>query len=339
MGVCSKTRERTFYERGMHRIPLVSIVVPARNSGRFVRATLHSIEHQTLRDWECILVDDGSTDETPLIGDSFALRDPRFRVIRQRRMGKSASRNQGFHRSHPGSRYVSFMDSDDVWRPEALEMLAGRLESCADAVGAHGLGDFIDLNGGCICPGAFAEYGRRRRVFSREGPRELLASEPTTFESLAWVGTVFPPGLLLARRENYRRDALYDPCLSHCEDWDVSIRLSRQGPLEFLNRVVLGYRRHDSNQSNDWSGMRAFVRKVHHKTFFSEANSPQQRRSLREGWRAFQIFKLREKWVESFNGAGLFKLRSMARALASTPVHWARYCRGAPPARWAGLPE
>jgi glycosyltransferase involved in cell wall biosynthesis len=319
----------------MGSAPLISIVVPARNSARFVADTLQSIAHQTFPDWECVLVDDGSTDATSRIGGAFARRDNRFRVLRRGRIGKSASRNEGFFQSHPASRYISFMDSDDVWLPEALEALVARLESAPGAVGVHGLGDFIDVRGQSFRPGVFAEYGRRRHVF-REGTAHALdVQEATTLESLAWVGTVFPPGVLLARREYYLQDALYDPQLLHCEDWDVSIRLSRQGPLEFLNRVVLGYRRHDSNQSNDWSGMRAFVRRVHHKTFYDAANSREQKRMLRSSWRSFQRFKLGEKWRLGFEQTGWDCCRGVLKAFVATPVHWKRYCCGAPPERWA----
>jgi glycosyltransferase involved in cell wall biosynthesis len=320
------------------RVPLVSVIVPARNSERFVGATLHSIQVQTFRDWECILVDDGSADATTRIAEGFASRDGRFRVVRRGRMGKSLSRNEGFFRAHPGASYVSFMDSDDVWVPEALEVLVNRLEKSSEAVGVHGLGDFIDTRGVCRHPGAFADYGRRRRVFRGEGARELLEHESTTLESLAWVGTVFPPGVLLARRKKFLCGALYDPGLRHCEDWDVSIRLSRQGPIAFVNRVVLGYRRHDSNESNDWNGMRCYVRKVHHKTFFSDSNSPEQRRMLREGWRAFQCFKLREKWDLGWQHSGWARWRAFSRAALAAPVHWSRYCRGSPPGNWGELP-
>ncbi len=333
-GFEGRIRPRTFYARTGRRVPLVSIVVPARNAARFLAATLQSIEEQTFPRWECLVMDDGSTDETFHIGKSFARRDKRFRIFRHPCMGKSRSRNEGFFLMHRGSRYVSFMDADDMWQPRALEMLTSRLEFSPLAVGVHGLAELIGLRGEGIRPGAFADFGRSRRVFIGGDERALKPEEPTTLESLAWVATVFPPGVLLARRENYMRGALYDPELLHCEDWDVSIRLSRQGPLEFLNEVILGYRRHDRNQSNDWNGMRAFVRKVHYKTFHSEANSPAQRQMLREGWRAFQLFKIREKWKCVLQQSGLMRWKALARALAAAPVHGSRYCRGSPPARW-----
>jgi glycosyltransferase involved in cell wall biosynthesis len=319
----------------MRGIPLVSVVVPARNSARFISATLRSIEEQTLRDWECVFVDDGSTDQTVEIARTFAARDKRFRVLANPHKGKSMSRNEGFFRMHPQSPYVSFMDSDDVWQPGALESLVRRLEASPSAVGVHGLGDFIDAAGAPLCPGAFAQYGRRRRIFSGGCVHELEENEPTVFESQIWVGTVFPPGVLLTRRKNHVKAGLYDPQLRHCEDWDVSIRLSRQGPLEFLNEVVLGYRRHDLNQSNDWRGMRASVRRVHHKTFYSEANQPEQERMLRESWRAFQRFKIREKWNALFlQPSAVPKWRECLLAATATLVHAARFYRGAPPSHW-----
>jgi glycosyltransferase involved in cell wall biosynthesis len=318
----------------MNRVPLVSVIVPARNSGRFVSETLRSIESQTLKDWECVFVDDGSTDQTFEIARSFAQRDSRFRVIANPHRGKSLSRNEGFFRIHPESPYVSFMDSDDVWKPRALESLVHRLEKSAAPVGVHGLGDFIDAAGAPLFPGAFAEHGRRRRIFRKGRSVELKESEPTTFESQLWVGTVFPPGVLLARRENFVKAGLYDPDLRHCEDWDVSIRLSRQGPLEFLNEVILGYRRHDLNQSNDWKGMRFCVRRVHHKTFHLGAEDPELRRVLRRSWREFQLYKIRERWNEVLHPAAASRWKSRIRAFGAAFAHVSRLYRGAPPNSW-----
>jgi glycosyltransferase involved in cell wall biosynthesis len=108
--------------------PLISVVVPIYNSGRFLRATLDSVAAQTEGRWECVVVDDGSVDDGPAIAGSFADADPRFRVETQENRGPSAARNAGFCASHRASRYVTFMDSDDVWLPHALGTLLERLE-------------------------------------------------------------------------------------------------------------------------------------------------------------------------------------------------------------------
>ena len=75
--------------------PLVSIIVPVYNVEAYLSRCLESIAAQTFRDFECILVDDGSTDSSPALCDEWAQRDPRFRVLHQKNGGISAARNSG----------------------------------------------------------------------------------------------------------------------------------------------------------------------------------------------------------------------------------------------------
>ena len=103
-----------------NRTPLISIIVPVHGREELIAATLQSIQDQTLRDWECIIVDDGSPDGTGSVAKRYEAGDSRFRVITQPKSGSSAARNRGFAASNPGSKFVSFMDSDDVWLPDAL---------------------------------------------------------------------------------------------------------------------------------------------------------------------------------------------------------------------------
>lgn len=96
----------------------ISIIVPAYNAARFVAATLSSIRAQTVGDFEVIVVDDGSTDDTVQVVAPF-LADSRFRLIRQANGGLVAARNAGA--AHAKGEFVAFLDADDVWRPWLLE--------------------------------------------------------------------------------------------------------------------------------------------------------------------------------------------------------------------------
>ena len=102
---------------------------------------------QSFRDWELIVVDDGSTDDTGPIADGHAAKDRRIRVIHQVNGGVSAARNRALCEMDVASEYVSFLDSDDVWEPGALERLLALLSSNLAAVGAHGILRFIDAEG------------------------------------------------------------------------------------------------------------------------------------------------------------------------------------------------
>lgn len=314
----------------MWKRPRISIIVPAHNSEAFIGQTLASIRAQSFTDWECVVVDDGSVDQTVAVVEGVTALEDRVRLVRQSCGGSSMARNRGFLESCPSSEYITFMDADDLWEPTALEVLAGRLRSSTRAVGAHGVAEFIDAYGNPLNPGAFPAFGRRRLGYRDGEIREWPLEAPTVFETLIWTGPLYPPGLLLARRSAYERAGLFDVGLRHCEDWDMCLRLSRLGCLEFVNEVLLSYRRHQRNQSNDRRGSDRMVRNLHRKTFFSPQNTPEQREMLRIGWRAWQRYKVREKWRVIRTGSLRQRCAAAFYAAASLPVHILRSLRGYP---------
>lgn len=100
--------------------PTVSIITPAFNSGRFIRQTFESVLAQTFVDWEMIVVDDCSRDDTLDIARTYAERDGRIRWVRSpTNQGAGPSRNQAL--SMARGRYIAFLDADDLWFPEKLE--------------------------------------------------------------------------------------------------------------------------------------------------------------------------------------------------------------------------
>jgi glycosyltransferase involved in cell wall biosynthesis len=105
----------------------VSIILPTYNRARFLERAIDSIGRQTFHDWELIVVDDGSTDETPAILDSLlpAIRNPTHRV-HQENSGAAAARNHGLDLA--SAPYIAFFDSDDLWIPTHLERCISQLE-------------------------------------------------------------------------------------------------------------------------------------------------------------------------------------------------------------------
>jgi succinoglycan biosynthesis protein ExoO len=100
----------------------VSIVIAAYNVGNLIGRALDSVRAQTFADWEAIVVDDASTDETPLLVAKYAIDEPRIRLVRQSvNSGPSAARNRGIAEAR--GEWVAVLDADDAWRPERLERL------------------------------------------------------------------------------------------------------------------------------------------------------------------------------------------------------------------------
>jgi teichuronic acid biosynthesis glycosyltransferase TuaG len=101
-------------------MPLVSIVTPSWNVERLIGETILSVQAQTLGDWELLIADDCSTDNTTAVIESFAAKDSRIRLIRQPRNGGPALARQAAIEQAEG-RFIAFLDSDDLWLPAKLE--------------------------------------------------------------------------------------------------------------------------------------------------------------------------------------------------------------------------
>jgi len=109
-------------------MPLVSIITPVYNAARWLPETLATVQSQSFADWEHILVDDCSTDESAFIVQEAVFADPRVRLIRSlNKQGPSAARNRALDAAR--GRYIAFLDADDLWHPEKLERSVEWLET------------------------------------------------------------------------------------------------------------------------------------------------------------------------------------------------------------------
>ena len=105
----------------------ISIIIPIFNSEKFIHQCLESIVSQTLIDWECILINDGSIDNSGMICEEYAEKDNRFKVIHQKNGGSASARNAGLQHCH--SKYIAFVDSDDYIGNNYLEKLYNAIET------------------------------------------------------------------------------------------------------------------------------------------------------------------------------------------------------------------
>lgn len=107
--------------------PLVSVIMPAYNAGKSIRSAVASVRHQTMENWELIVADDCSDDETGWIVEEIADEDPRVILVRsEENMGTARTRNRALDMCR--GQYVAFLDSDDKWHPEKLEKQIALLE-------------------------------------------------------------------------------------------------------------------------------------------------------------------------------------------------------------------
>lgn len=146
--------------------PKISIIVPVYKVEQYLRRCLDSIEAQTFTDWECILIDDGSPDNSGVICDEYVANDTRFRVIHQENKGVSAARNAGLDVAR--GEWIGFVDSDDWIEPEMYEYLYE---------------DLLKIESDCVVCGFYGEKRRRvKKTFStRQALRMIFLPVPIGF--------------------------------------------------------------------------------------------------------------------------------------------------------------
>ena len=106
--------------------PTVSVVMAAKNYAKFIAQAIESVIAQTFADWELVIIDDGSTDDTMMKVKPF-LSDPRIRYYPSDRLGQSRAKNLGFHFCR--GEFVAYLDADDAWLPTKLEKQLGLFNS------------------------------------------------------------------------------------------------------------------------------------------------------------------------------------------------------------------
>lgn len=224
-------------------MPTVSVVVPTYNRADLLEATLESVLEQTYADWECIVVDDGSTDDTPDVAAAFCARDPRVRYLRQSNADVSAARNHGLH--HARGRYVVFLDSDDLLVPDRLEWQVAVLDQDPEAVLVYG--DAWEFESGDLSQG---------KVYLAH-----IAEKPQgwVFDQLIALSPMYSP---LVRTEAVRRVGGFEENLRSAEDWDLWLSLSKEGPFRFEPRIATYYRIHQGGKSKDFVQNLRYARRV-----------------------------------------------------------------------------
>ena len=192
--------------------------MPAHNSVAFVGHAITSVQAQTFRDWELIVVDDCSTDDTAAVVERFVAADERVRLVRQRaNLGPAHARNAAL--ADARGRYLAFLDSDDSWLPQKLELqLAFMVETEA--------------------PISYTAY--RRFVWEAKRPGPLIAAQPM----FDYRGLLKNPGMacLTVIVDRARTGPLAMPLVHH-EDYAFWLRLLKQGFVaQGLNVDLARYR-------------------------------------------------------------------------------------------------
>ena len=223
-------------------MPKVSVIIPTFNREKYVTKAIESVLNQTFRDFEIIVVDDGSSDDTPKAVQPYM---DRIRYIRQENSGVSAARNAGILKAT--GEWISFLDSDDEWMNHYLSLQMAQAEQYPQAVAHIANSVFVFLDGRRI--EHFDEIGllhkfREKTCLFVERPLCLIVDHSHWF---------LQPSII--RRDILLQSGLFDPRLSIGEDLDVLARVALKGPFSVSREVSVEiFRRHETIEylSSQW---------------------------------------------------------------------------------------
>mgnify|MGYP006268429257 CR=1 FL=1 len=284
--------------------PRVSVVVPTYNHAAVLGRALASVVAQTTGDWEAIVVNNHSTDDTEAVVARIG--DPRISLVRYANHGViAASRNEGIRRAR--GEYVAFLDSDDEWMPDKL---AACLALMADGVGLVGHGELW------------------RDAAGRDRPMTYGPATRTTYDALLYRGNCISTSAVVVRAAALREVGGFDedPAIVTTEDYDLWLRLARAGVgMAFTPRMLGVFHRHPGSASSAADRHLRAELAVLARHF---ASPPAGAASVDAATR----MRRRHRIARAHYGAGrqlrrepAAALRAFARAVAISPLTWRAY--------------
>lgn len=202
----------------------VTVIIPTLNRKALLLEALESAFAQTYRDYDILVIDDGSTDGTH---DALSSYGDRLRYVRKNNGGEASARNRGILEA--GTAYIAFLDSDDLWDPTFLETTITHLEKNPTL----GL-----VSTGCVF---FPDEKRRPRIRKRLLQGDLFP--------LLFYRNFITASAVVVKSDCFRQVGLFNESLELGVDYDMWLRIAKAYPIAFLNRSLCRWRRHDGNIS------------------------------------------------------------------------------------------
>src|SRR5215218_1807285 len=204
---------------------LVSVVIPCYNQAHFLGEAIESVLAQSYKDFEIVVVDDGSPDNTSEV----ASRYEEVRLVRQENRGLAGARNRGLEKAE--GEYVVFLDSDDRLMPEALEVGVRELD-------AHPECAFV--------------AGHYKNIAANGAPRGVPARPRgggDRYLSLLRDNYIMMPASVMYRRRVFGEVGGFDSSVDAAADWDLYLRIARRFPVHHHGGLVAEYRQHGASMN------------------------------------------------------------------------------------------
>ena len=212
---------------------MFSVIIDNYNYGRYIGAAIESVLSQTYEDFELIIVDDGSTDDSREVIDTYS--DPRIITVFKENGGQASAFNAGFERASRD--YVAFLNADDLWHPK-------KIERCAEIL--HTLPGIVLLNH------AYSEINAEGKDLEKvvnighEGTYDLLADLRRLKTDLRMV----PGGFVVGRRKECLELCINEEAWRIAADTPLIVGLGLRGPIFNLDESLGSYRLHGANDSH-----------------------------------------------------------------------------------------
>jgi glycosyltransferase involved in cell wall biosynthesis len=210
--------------------PKISIIMPVYNSEKYLKDSIESIINQTFRDFEFIIINDGSTDNSLKIIKEYTKLDERIKIIDQKNTGVSYSRNMGIKKST--GEYVAFIDSDDIWLENKLELQ---------------LAEFI-LNKDLKICGTWAividELGEEKRKF------EYPPVDDKSIKLNSIYKNPFITSSVMIKKDILNPNELFKIDMRLAEDYEFITRYIHKNKCKNISKYIVKYRIHKNNSDN-----------------------------------------------------------------------------------------
>lgn len=215
----------------------IGVVVAAYNAELYLKATLTALKKQTFAAWECVVVNDGSTDKTWDVIKPF-LRDKRFKRHTQFNAGTATARNEGACRLSDDVTHLLFLDADDLLVPEALATLLSLMQAFPYAPAVFGLLEFID------------EAGKKINTpdWYDDAPHDN-AVDWYPWQRFASMNPIVTPGCALIDRRVWKAVGPFREDLKWIEDWGLWADISTLSPIARFRAPLLRYRKHGAQKT------------------------------------------------------------------------------------------
>jgi len=225
----------------------ISVVIPAYNAMKYLPQTVESVLQQTYRDFEAIIVNDGSTDDIEA-WFSESITDPRFRLISQENQGLSGARNTGLE--HAQGEFVAVLDADDLWHPTKLEKQLHALNNDPEAGLVYTWLQYVD------------------EVASPTGKTVKSSFQGNVWKQLTACNFIGCGSVAMIRRSCFDEVGNFDRNLdSYLEDWDMWLRIAKRYPFTVVNETLVYNRKYSGSLSTQWRKMEQSFPKVIEKAF------------------------------------------------------------------------